>query len=248
MCRNLEWILKNPKQTNKKKTENCTAWKTIETFRFELYFFIMPYLKYFFIQQPCPKHSDTLCADYSIVPSQQFNGLYFLAIQVKGHSFILHTIGYPVPSERNKNKGKLNKLLTFVCWRIKKVIANAVNIIYVFMLVRWFDLPNTQITFTLNFYRSYVEDISPQTTHFPSAKLTFLKMGYSSGAGCPSWSSYRKTGDRPTSSPSCCTPWSSYSESRKNWEPSLARMVVIREKFSGNVVSEGREETTGESW
>lgn len=127
------------KQIKKNKTENCTAWKTIETFRFELYFFIMPYLKYFFIQQPCPKHSDTLCADYSIVPSQQFHGLYFLAIQVKCHSFILHTIGYPVPSERNKDKGKLNTLWawvkSFVCLRFKKVVANAVNVIYAGALV-----------------------------------------------------------------------------------------------------------------
>lgn len=54
-----------------------------------------------------------------------------------------------------------------------------------------------------------VEVIGPQTTHFPSARLTLLKMGYISGVGCPCWSSYRKTGERPTSSPNCCTPWSS---------------------------------------
>lgn len=49
----------------------------------------------------------------------------------------------------------------------------------------------------------------PETTHFPSARLTFLKTGYISGVGCPWWSSYRKTGDWPTSSPNCWTPWAS---------------------------------------
>lgn len=59
----------------------------------------MSYLKYVFVQQPCPKHSDALCADSSIVPTEQIHRLFLLAIQVEGHGLVLHTEGYPVPSE-----------------------------------------------------------------------------------------------------------------------------------------------------
>lgn len=60
---------------------------------------LMSYLKYVFVQQPCPKHSDALCADSSIVPTEQIHRLFLLAIQVEGHGLVLHTEGYPVPSE-----------------------------------------------------------------------------------------------------------------------------------------------------
>lgn len=47
------------------------------------------------------------------------------------------------------------------------------------------------------------------------------------------WSSYRKTGERPSSRPSCCTPCSLYTDSRKACRPALAFTRVMMEKFSG---------------
>lgn len=58
------------------------------------------YLKYSLVQQPGPKHSDPVCADYSVVPSLQIQGLYCLTVQVEGHRLVLHAVGYPVPSEK----------------------------------------------------------------------------------------------------------------------------------------------------
>lgn len=68
---------------------------------------IMSYLKYVFVQQSCPKHSDALCADHSVVPSQQIQGLYLLTVHVERHRLVLHTVGYPVPSERTKSEWEL---------------------------------------------------------------------------------------------------------------------------------------------
>lgn len=67
----------------------------------------MTYLKHRLIQQPCPKHSDPLCADHSIVPSQQIQGLHLLTVQVQGYRLILHTVGYPVPPESTKRNTKI---------------------------------------------------------------------------------------------------------------------------------------------
>lgn len=64
----------------------------------------MSYLKYIFIEQPCPKHSDTMCADDSVVPSQQIQGLYLLTVQVEGHRIALNAVGYPVPSARRQRE------------------------------------------------------------------------------------------------------------------------------------------------
>lgn len=64
------------------------------------------YLKYSRVQQPSPEHSDTLCADFSIVPSQQIHGLYPLTVQEEGHELALHAVSYPVPSERTEGKNK----------------------------------------------------------------------------------------------------------------------------------------------
>ena len=72
-----------------------------------LYAFIMSYLKYIFIEQPCPKHSDTMCADDSVVPSQQIQGLYLLTVQVEGHRIALNAVGYPVPSARRQREWEL---------------------------------------------------------------------------------------------------------------------------------------------
>lgn len=68
------------------------------------YTLIKSYLEYFFIQQPCPKHSDTLCADHSTVPARQIQGLNPLTVQVEGHRLLVHTVGYPVPPERTKTE------------------------------------------------------------------------------------------------------------------------------------------------
>lgn len=73
---------------------------------------LMSYLKYIFVQQPRPKHSDTVCADYCVVPSQQIQGLYLLTVQVEGHRLVLHTVGYPVPSERTKREWELTDKLS----------------------------------------------------------------------------------------------------------------------------------------
>lgn len=62
----------------------------------------MSHLKYVFIQQPCPKHSNALSADYSIVSPQQIQGLHLLTVHVECHRLVLYTVGYPVPSERTK--------------------------------------------------------------------------------------------------------------------------------------------------
>lgn len=65
---------------------------------------IMSYLEYIFVKQPCPKYSDTLSADNSVVPSQQIQGLNPLTVQIEGHRLVLHTVGYPVPAERTKRE------------------------------------------------------------------------------------------------------------------------------------------------
>lgn len=65
---------------------------------------IKSYLKYSLVQQPGPKHNDTVCADLSVVPPPQIQGLYPLTVQVEGHRLVLHTVGYPVPSERTESK------------------------------------------------------------------------------------------------------------------------------------------------
>lgn len=62
------------------------------------------YLKHILVQQPCPKHRDALCADDSVIPSQQIQGLHLLTVQVEGHRLILHAVGYPVPSARTNTE------------------------------------------------------------------------------------------------------------------------------------------------
>lgn len=70
-------------------------------------------------------------------------------------------------------------------------------------------------------------------THFPSARLIERNRGYSSGAGFPCWSSYRKMGERPTSTPSCWMPCWLYMDSRKDCRPDLGLTVNMMEKSSG---------------
>lgn len=76
-------------------------------------------------------------------------------------------------------------------------------------------------------------------TYLPSARLMERNRGYSSGAGLPCWSSYRKTGLRPTSTPSCWMPCWLYTDSRKDWRPAFGLMVNMMEKSSGKAPSEG---------
>lgn len=68
------------------------------------------YFKYLFIQQPCPKHGNTFCADHCIVSSQQIQGLYLLTVQVECHRLVLHTVCYSVPSESAKTEWALISL------------------------------------------------------------------------------------------------------------------------------------------
>lgn len=70
--------------------------------------FTMSYLEHVFVEQPCPKHSDTICADDGVVPSQQIQGLYLLTVQVEGHRLVLNTVGYPVPSARRKGRVRID--------------------------------------------------------------------------------------------------------------------------------------------
>lgn len=70
--------------------------------------FTMSYLEHIFVEQPCPKHSDTICADDGVVPSQQIQGLYPLTVQVEGHRLVLNTVGYPVPSARRKGRVRID--------------------------------------------------------------------------------------------------------------------------------------------
>lgn len=76
---------------------------------------------------------------------------------------------------------------------------------------------------------------SSQVTYLPSARLMERNKGYSSGAGLPCWSSYRKTGARPTSTPNCWIPCWLYMDSRKDWRPALGLMVNRIEKSSGKM-------------
>lgn len=77
-------------------------------------------------------------------------------------------------------------------------------------------------------------------TYLPSARLMERKMGYSSGAGWPCWSSYRKMGPRPTSTPSCWMPCWLYMDNRKDWRPVLALMVNMMEKSCGKTPPGGQ--------
>lgn len=77
-------------------------------------------------------------------------------------------------------------------------------------------------------------------TYLPSARLMEWNSGYSSAEGLPCWSSYRKMGPRPTSTPSCWMPWWLYTDSRKDWRPALGLMVNMMEKSSGKTPPESQ--------
>lgn len=68
--------------------------------------FRMAHLKHLLIQQSSSEHDDPLSADDSVVPSQQIQGLYPLTVQVQGHSLVLDTIGYSVPSGRTRGENE----------------------------------------------------------------------------------------------------------------------------------------------
>lgn len=85
-------------------------------------------------------------------------------------------------------------------------------------------------------------------TYLPSARLMERNRGYSSGAGLPCWSSYRKTGARPTSTPSCWMPCWLYMDSRKEWRPALGLMVNRMEKSSGKSPPEGWTSSRHVGW
>lgn len=82
-------------------------------------------------------------------------------------------------------------------------------------------------------------------TYLPSARLTEWNSGYSSAEGLPCWSSYRKIGPRPTSTPSCWMPWWLYTDSRKDWRPALGLMVNMMEKSSGKTPPESQQDRWG---
>lgn len=84
-----------------------------------------------------------------------------------------------------------------------------------------------------------VQVLLRSVTYLPSARLMERNKGYPSGAGLPCWSSYRKTGARPTSTPSCWMPCWLYTDSRKDWSPALGLMVKRMEKSSGKTPPEG---------
>lgn len=75
-------------------------------------------------------------------------------------------------------------------------------------------------------------------TYLPSARLMERNKGYSSGVGLPCWSSYRKTGARPTSTPSCWRPCLLYIDRRKDWSLALGLIVNRMEKSSGKTPPE----------
>lgn len=85
-------------------------------------------------------------------------------------------------------------------------------------------------------------------TYLPSARLMERNRGYSSGAGLPCWSSYRKTGARPTSTPSCWMPCWLYTDSRKDWRPALGLIVNRMEKSSGKTPPEGGTSSRYARW
>lgn len=72
--------------------------------------------------------------------------------------------------------------------------------------------------------------------------------GYSSEAGLPFWSSYRNSGERPTSTPSCWMPCWLYTDSRKDWRPALGLMVNRMEKSSGKTPPEGGTSSRHVGW
>lgn len=71
------------------------------------------YFKYVFIQQACAKHSNTVCADNSIVSSQQLQGLYPLTVQVEGDRLVLNAVGYPVPPENPRTERAFTESSSF---------------------------------------------------------------------------------------------------------------------------------------
>lgn len=92
----------------------------------------------------------------------------------------------------------------------------------------------------LMWWRTSPSSAKPLFTYLPSARLMERKMGYSSGAGWPCWSSYRKMGPRPTSTPSCWMPCWLYMDNRKDWRPALGLMVNMMEKSCGKTPPAGQ--------
>lgn len=65
----------------------------------------LSYLKDFFIKDSGAKDSNALCVDDSLVASGKWPGQLFLTVHNDGHTLLLHTDGYTMPSVEQGSKG-----------------------------------------------------------------------------------------------------------------------------------------------